>query len=407
MHLDIKHITRECRGKLNITGSKSETNRLLLLQAFIPGFKIKNKSNSEDSNLMSAALRSKAEIINVNHAGTAMRFLTAYFCQIDGREIIITGSKRMQERPIKILVDALNSIGADISYEKKNGFPPLRIKGKKLEGGLITLPANISSQFISALIMLGPFVENGIKLKLTGEITSRAYIKMTLLLLERFGIKTKFEGQTIKVEFNNSPKKIDQIVESDWSSASYIFSIVALSKESEISLKTFKPKSLQGDSVIQKIYKKLGVSSFFKGNDLLLKKVNSKLPKKIYYDLSNSPDIAQTITVTCFGLGIECELVGLHTLKFKETDRLFALYTELKKLGANVIVTDKSLYLSSNSSYVNNCSIATYDDHRMAMAFAPLSLKIPLSIQNPSVVSKSYPDFWKDLIQLNFDIKNR
>ena len=407
MHLDIKHITRECRGKLNITGSKSETNRLLLLQAFIPGFKIKNKSNSEDSNLMSAALRSKAEIINVNHAGTAMRFLTAYFCQIDGREIIITGSKRMQERPIKILVDALNSIGADISYEKKNGFPPLRIKGKKLEGGLITLPANISSQFISALIMLGPFVENGIELKLTGEITSRAYIKMTLLLLERFGIKTKFEGQTIKVEFNNSPKKIDQIVESDWSSASYIFSIVALSKESEISLKTFKPKSLQGDSVIQKIYKRLGVSSFFKGNDLLLKKVNSKLPKKIYYDLSNSPDIAQTITVTCFGLGIECELVGLHTLKFKETDRLFALYTELKKLGANVIVTDKSLYLSSNSSYVNNCSIATYDDHRMAMAFAPLSLKIPLSIQNPSVVSKSYPDFWKDLIQLNFDIKNR
>ena len=407
MHLDIKHITKECRGKLNITGSKSETNRLLLLQAFIPGFKIKNKSNSEDSKLMSAALRSKDEIINVNHAGTAMRFLTAYFSQIDGREVLITGSKRMQERPIKILVDALNSIGADIRYDKKNGYPPLRIKGKKLEGGLITLPANISSQFISALIMLGPFVENGIELKLTGEITSKSYIKMTLLLLERFGIQTKFEGQTIKVEFNNRPKKIDQIVESDWSSASYIFSIVALSKESEILLKTFKPKSLQGDSVILKIYKKLGVSSFFNGNGLLLKRENCKLPKKIYYDLSNSPDIAQTITVTCFGLGIECELVGLHTLKLKETDRLFALYTELKKLGANIIVTDKSLYLSSNSSFINNCSIATYDDHRMAMAFAPLSLKVPLSIQDPSVVSKSYPDFWNDLIQLNFDVKNR
>ena len=407
MHLDIKHITKECRGKLNITGSKSETNRLLLLQAFISGFKIKNKSNSEDSKLMSAALRSKDEIINVNHAGTAMRFLTAYFSQIDGREVLITGSKRMQERPIKILVDALNSIGADIRYDKKNGYPPLRIKGKKLEGGLITLPANISSQFISALIMLGPFVEKGIELKLTGEITSKPYIKMTLFLLKRFGIQTKFEGQTIKVEFNNSPKKIDQIVESDWSSASYIFSIVALSKESEILLKTFKPKSLQGDSVILKIYKKLGVSSFFNGNDLLLKKENCKLPKKIYYDLSNSPDIAQTITVTCFGLGIECELVGLHTLKLKETDRLFALYTELKKLGANIIVTDKSLYLSSNSSVINNCSIATYDDHRMAMAFAPLSLKVPLSIQDPSVVSKSYPDFWNDLIQLNFDVKNR
>ena len=207
--------------------------------------------------------------------------------------------------------------------------------------------------------------------------------------------------------FNNSPKKIDQIVESDWSSASYIFSIVALSKESEILLKTFKSKSLQGDSVILKIYKKLGVSSFFNGNELLLKKENSKLPKKIYYDLSNSPDIAQTITVTCFGLGIECELVGLHTLKLKETDRLFALYTELKKLGANIIVTDKSLYLSSNSSFINNCSIATYDDHRMAMAFAPLSLKVPLSIEDPSVVSKSYPDFWNDLVQLNFDVKNR
>ena len=407
MHLDIKHITKECRGKLNITGSKSETNRLLLLQAFIPGFKIKNKSNSEDSKLMSAALRSKDEIINVNHAGSAMRFLTAYFSQIDGREVLITGSKRMQERPIKILVDALNSIGADIRYDKKNGYPPLRIKGKKLEGGLITLPANISSQFISALIMLGPFVEKGIELKLTGEITSKPYIKMTLFLLKRFGIQTKFEGQTIKVEFNNSPKKIDQIVESDWSSASYIFSIVALSKESEILLKTFKPKSLQGDSVILKIYKKLGVSSFFNGNDLLLKKENCKLPKKIYYDLSNSPDIAQTITVTCFGLGIECELVGLHTLKLKETDRLFALYTELKKLGANIIVTDRSLYLSSNRSFINNCSIATYDDHRMAMSFAPLSLKVPLSIQDPSVVSKSYPDFWNDLIQLNFDVKNR
>ena len=407
MHLDIKHNTKVCRGKLNITGSKSETNRLLLLQAFISGFKIKNKSNSEDSKTMSAAILSKDKIIDVNHAGTAMRFLTAYFSQIDGREVLLTGSKRMQERPIEILVDSLNSIGADITYEKKNGYPPLRIKGKKLKGGSITLPANISSQFISALIMLGPFVEKGIELILTGDITSKPYIRMTLLLLERFGIKTKFEGQTIKVEYNNSPIKTEQVVESDWSSASYIFSIVALSEGAEISLKTFKQKSLQGDSIIQKIYKKLGVSSFFNGNDLLLKKEKTKLPKKIYYDLSNSPDIAQTISVTCFGLGIECELVGLHTLKLKETDRLFALYTELKKLGADISVTDKSLHLSSNNSFINNCSIATYDDHRMAMAFAPLSLKVPLSIQEASVVSKSYPDFWNDLIQLNFDIKNR
>ena len=407
MHFDIKHNTKVCNGKLKITGSKSETNRLLLIQAFISGFKIQNKSNSEDSKLMSSALQSKANVIDVNHAGTAMRFLTAYFSQIDGREVLLTGSKRMQERPIKILVDALNSIGADITYDKKKGYPPLRIKGKKLRGGFIALPANISSQFISALIMLGPFVEKGISLKLTGDITSKPYINMTLFLLERFGIKTEFQGQTIKVKCNNNPKKINQVVESDWSSASYIYSIVALSNDSEILLKTFKQKSLQGDSIIYKIYKKLGVSSIFIDSDLLLKKEKVNLPKKIYYDLSNSPDIAQTICVTCFGLGVECELVGLHTLKIKETDRLLALYTELKKLGADIIVTDNSLHLSSNNSFVKNCSIATYGDHRMAMAFAPLSLKVPLSIENASVVSKSYPDFWNDLIQLNFVLKNR
>ena len=407
MQIDIKHNTKKCNGKLSITGSKSETNRLLLLQGLISGFEIKNKSNSEDSRLMEAALSSKAKVIDINHAGTAMRFLTAYFSQVDGREVLLTGSKRMQERPIKILVDALNFLGAKITYQNKNGYPPLHIKGKNLKSGSVCLPANISSQFISALIMIGPFIEKGIELKLTGKITSKSYINMTLLLLERFGVETNFDGQIITVKYKHNPIKIDQIVESDWSSASYIFSIVALSEESEISLKTFKLKSLQGDSIIRDIYKKLGVTSDFKGKNLILKKENIKLPKKIFYDLSNSPDIAQTIAVTCYGLGVECELVGLHTLKIKETDRLLALQTELRKLGANISITENSLFLYSNSSFINNCSIATYNDHRMAMAFAPLSIITPLSIQDPSVVSKSYPDFWNDLIQLGFNIKDR
>ena len=407
MQIDIKHNTKKCNGKLSITGSKSETNRLLLLQGLISGFEIKNKSNSEDSRLMEAALSSKAKVIDINHAGTAMRFLTAYFSQVDGREVLLTGSKRMQERPIKILVDALNFMGAKITYENKNGYPPLHIKGKNLKGGSVCLPADISSQFISALIMIGPFIEKGIELKLTGKITSKSYINMTLLLLERFGVETIFDGQIITVKHKHNPIKIDQIVESDWSSASYIFSIVALSEESEISLKTFKSKSLQGDSIIRDIYKKLGVTSDFKAKNLILKKENIKLPKKIFYDLSNSPDIAQTIAVTCYGLGVECELVGLHTLKIKETDRLLALQTELRKLGANISITENSLFLYSNSSFINNCSIATYNDHRMAMAFAPLSIISPLSIQDPSVVSKSYPDFWNDLIQLGFNIKDR
>ena len=305
MQIDIKHNTTKCNGKLSITGSKSETNRLLLLQGLISGFEIKNKSNSEDSRLMEAALSSKAKVIDINHAGTAMRFLTAYFSQVDGREVLLTGSKRMQERPIKILVDALNFMGAKITYENKNGYPPLHIKGKNLKGGSVCLPADISSQFISALIMIGPFIEKGIELKLTGKITSKSYINMTLLLLERFGMETNFDGQIITVKYKHNPIKIDQIVESDWSSASYIFSIVALSEESEISLKTFKSKSLQGDSIIRDIYKKLGVTSDFKGKNLILKKENIKLPKKIFYDLSNSPDIAQTIAVTCYGLGVE------------------------------------------------------------------------------------------------------
>ena len=407
MDLKISHNSKKCIGELKISGSKSETNRLLILKALFSEFEIKNISNSDDSKILEKALKSKEKIIDIHHAGTAMRFLTAYFSQLEGREVILTGSKRMQERPIKILVDSLISLGAEIYYENKNGYPPLRIKGKKIKGGSIKLPAGISSQYISALLLIAPALENGIELSLLDKTTSLPYIEMTLFLLKNFGVKTYFDGKKIKINPNIRFKKAKQTVESDWSSASYFYSIVALSKNAEITLSSYKSKSLQGDSILKNIYEKLGVKSIFKDNCLLLKKEQINFPISIDLNLSKTPDIAQTIAVTCYGLGIGCNLEGLHTLKIKETDRLVALERELKKLGANIKITESTLTLIPGNNFIQNCSISTYNDHRMAMSFAPLSLKIPLQIKDYKVVSKSYPNFWKDLVKLNFIIDMR
>ena len=405
MNIKIDHLSGRCEGSLRITGSKSETNRLLLLQALFKGFQLENISNSDDSKVMQEALESTSEVVDVHHAGTAMRFLTAYFSHLEGHEVVLSGSTRMQQRPIKILVDALRSIGASIVYEKAEGFPPIRIKGKKLLGGTISLPADISSQYISALLLLGTVLEKGLKLNLVGKITSIPYIKMTLTLLNNLGITTGFKDQLIWVDSTKKIKRINQVVESDWSSASYFFSIVALAKKAKISLTSFKKSSLQGDVDLLDIYEQLGVSSRFEEDTLHLKKENKPLPNSIQLDLTKTPDIAQTIAVSCYGLGVGCDLVGLHTLKIKETDRLEALHVELTKLGATIKVTNESLHLSPDTNFIENCSISTYNDHRMAMAFAPLALKIPLQIEESSVVSKSYPDFWNDLRKLNFEIK--
>jgi|TARA_B110000503_G_scaffold27017_1_gene42869 3-phosphoshikimate 1-carboxyvinyltransferase len=404
MDIKIAHPNGHCEGSINITGSKSETNRLLLLQALFNGFELKNTSNSDDSKVMQKALQTSSDRIDIHHAGTAMRFLTAYFSHIQGRSVVLTGSSRMQERPIQILVDALRDIGASISYEKEEGFPPLKIHGKKLAGGKVELPADISSQYISALLLLGPVLEQGLELHLVGKITSIPYINMTLSLLNSLGVSTSFEGQLICVSPMKEIKKDIQIVESDWSSASYFFSIAALSETAEIHLTSFRKESLQGDSVLRSIYDNLNVSSHFEGDTLILKKENKPLPTSLKLDLSKAPDIAQTIAVSCYGLGIGCDLVGLHTLKIKETDRLEALNTELSKLGATIKVTENSLHLSPGINFKENCSIPTYNDHRMAMAFAPLALKIPLQIEASDVVSKSYPDFWKDMKKLNFQL---
>ena len=405
MNIKIDHLSGRCEGSLRITGSKSETNRLLLLQALFKGFQLENISNSDDSKVMQEALESTSEVVDVHHAGTAMRFLTAYFSHLEGHEVVLSGSTRMQQRPIKILVDALRSIGASIVYEKAEGFPPIRIKGKKLLGGTISLPADISSQYISALLLLGTVLEKGLKLNLVGKITSIPYIKMTLTLLNNLGITTGFKDQLFWVDSTKKIKRINQVVESDWSSASYFFSIVALAKKAKISLTSFKKSSLQGDVDLLDIYEQLGVSSRFEEDTLHLKKENKPLPNSIQLDLTKTPDIAQTIAVSCYGLGVGCDLVGLHTLKIKETDRLEALHVELTKLGATIKVTNDSLHLSPDTNFIENCSISTYNDHRMAMAFAPLALKIPLQIEESSVVSKSYPDFWNDLRKLNFEIK--
>lgn len=405
MRLELQHATKKVNAQLTITGSKSETNRLLLLQALYPQLTIENQSNSDDSIAMHKALNSQEKTKDIHHAGTAMRFLTAFFATKENSDIILTGSQRMQERPIALLVDALNALGGKISYVKEKGFPPLSIVGQQLEGGEVTLPANISSQYISAILLIAPKLEKGVRLHLEGEITSLPYIKMTLALLERLGIKTSFEGKTIEIPYQDTIEKQTQVVESDWSSASYWFSTLCLAEEGEIHLSNYREDSLQGDAVLRKIYRQLGVESHFEGNTLILKKITGfELPVKIELDLVEAPDIAQTIAVSCYGLGVACHLTGLHTLKIKETDRLLALEKELSKLGAVITVDDKSLLLAATQNFQSNQSIDTYHDHRMAMAFAPLGLKIPLFINDAGVVSKSYPGFWEDIKSTGFQV---
>jgi 3-phosphoshikimate 1-carboxyvinyltransferase len=336
-----------------------------------------------------------------------MRFLTAYFAVQDGKEVVLTGSSRMKERPIKILVEALRQLGAEITYEENEGFPPIKIKGKKLTQNKVSLDANVSSQYISALILIAPKLENGIDLTLEGEITSIPYIKMTLSLLNEIGVDTSFVGNITSVGFKlPTPNSQLLTVESDWTSASYYYSIVALSEiGTEITLSSYKKNSLQGDSVLVDIYKDFGVETVFKDNSILLRKANNSELVTHNSELINSPDIAQTIAVTCFGLGIGCHLTGLHTLKLKETDRLEALKNELTKLGATITVTKDSLTLEPSEVIHSNIKIKTYQDHRMAMAFAPLVLKSTIIIEEAEVVSKSYPTYWDDLKKIGFTIE--
>lgn len=388
-----------------ISGSKSESNRMLILQKLFREINIHNLSDSDDTHHLQAALSSQDAEINVGHAGTAMRFLTAFFAIQQKRTTILSGSERMHQRPIKVLVEALRALGAEISYLGNEGFPPLKITGKQLTKDQVKINGNISSQYISALLLIAASLPNGLRVELVGEITSIPYINMTLSLLNQIGITTSFEGQIIQVNPFEEANKHTIEVESDWSSASYFYSITALSSVgSEIRLSSYKKESLQGDAILAKIYKSFGVETVYETNSIVLRKTKEHNKEHLTIDLNKAPDIAQTIAVTCYGLGVSCELLGLHTLKIKETDRLEALHSELTKLGANISVTPTSLYLTSSSEIVADVSVETYNDHRMAMAFAPLGMKIPLEILDADVVTKSYRNFWKDLQKIGFQL---
>ena len=406
---EISKKSKSVVGALNISGSKSESNRLLALRAFTSYFEIKNISDSDDTRVMMSAINSNQEKIDIGHAGTAMRFLTSYFSSIKNSSVILTGSKRMRDRPISILVDALRELEVNITYLENEGYPPIRINGRVINKKRVKLPANVSSQYISSLMMLGVSLQNGLVINLSTEITSLPYIEMTKKIIERLGGNVKLQSNQILINSLSNKKIPTQLVESDWSSASYFYSIVALSDLSDLTLNTYYEKSIQGDTKLVEIYKNFGVKTTFTGNRIHLSKSNLKIEKKISLDLSNNPDLAQTIVVTCLGLGVDCDLYGLHTLKIKETDRLKALKSEIEKFGVDKIeITENSLHLENKSPLKSNISIETYDDHRMAMSFVPLSLLNPIKINDPLVVTKSYVSFWDHLEKLGFEIsKNK
>ena len=385
-------------NEIQITGSKSESNRLLILQKLFGNIEIKNISNSQDTKLLQTALNSDEKTMDIHHAGTAMRFLTSFFAVQEGVEKILTGSERMKQRPIKPLVEALRELGADIEYLENEGFPPLKIKGKKLEKNFVEIPADISSQFITSLILVGGKLENGLTINLLGEITSKPYIEMTLKLLSEISGKSIIlKDKTIQIP-NIKTQKTVFTVESDWSSASYFYSFSTLNRQ-KITLKNFNKNSLQGDSRITEIYSQFfGIDTIFNKNQqeiTLIPKSNFSLPQSIQLNMNDCPDIAQTVCITASALKIPFEIGGLATLKIKETDRLSALQNELKKIGCETEITDNSIKSVLYTNPEKNISIATYGDHRMAMAFAPYSLIQEIEIQNPEVVEKSFPDFWE------------
>ena len=392
---------------IQLPSSKSISNRALIINALGNGtHHPENLSDCDDTRVMIRALNDDKETIDIMAAGTAMRFLTAYLSVTPGTRII-TGTERMQQRPIQVLVNALRELGADIEYVANDGFPPLRITGRELRKDTISLPGNVSSQYISALLMIAPVLTNGLTIRLTGDIISRPYINLTLQLMNDFGVRAEWtDDHRLKVEpqaYHSTPF----YVESDWSAASYWYQIVALSKEAEVTLPGLFKDSYQGDSQVAGIFRSLGVETIYKDKTVILKK-NGKSVERLDYDFINQPDLAQTFVVTCALLNIPFRFSGLRSLKIKETDRMAALITEMRKLGYILHETDGSVlsWEGERCTTEEHPAIDTYEDHRMAMAFAPTCLALPeILINNPQVVSKSYPRYWEDLRQAGFIIK--
>lgn len=398
------------KGSITLNGSKSIANRALIIRALTEGgFTIENLSNADDTRVLDDLLKSDADLLDAGAGGTTYRFLTTYLSTCEGREVILTGSQRMQERPIRLLVDALKNLGADISYEKNEGFPPLRIKGKKLKGGKISIPANTSSQYISALLMIAPTLEEGLELELVGEIVSLPYILMTINLMKYFGAEAHLDGNFVKV----APKRYISrpfFVEADWSAASYYYAIAFLADQAEITLNGLSEESTQGDAVIAEIFKPW-VKTTYADNSIHLQKISSKKIENFEYDFLECPDLAQTVISALAAVSIDASMQGLKTLLIKETDRVAALDQELGKYGAKLSgsVEENQWNLSSKTFDPATSpipSIATYEDHRMAMSIAPLALVTnKICIEEPHVVTKSYPKYWNDLQSLGFKIE--
>ncbi len=397
-HLHIQPQTIDLR--ITLPASKSISNRALILNALAYSpYDIQNLSDCDDTRVTVKALDSNDRTFDIGAAGTAMRFLTAFLSKTVG-EWVITGSERMKQRPIKLLVDALTTLGARIEYVEKEGFPPLRIFGSALTGGEIRLNGGVSSQYISALMMIAPYMQNGLKIILEGNVISVPYINMTLNMMKEYGVAVDFNNTIIDIKAQTY-KPIQYKVESDWSAASYWYEVLAIAGKGQVFLTGLNQNSYQGDSKVAALFEQLGVSSTYQVEGVLLQ-ATGKYVEQFEYDFVNQPDLAQTFAVTCCMKGIPFHFGGLQTLKIKETDRIAALINELGKLG--FVLTEPAegqlAWTGNRCDAAQPVSIATYEDHRMAMAFAPAALITPLVIEEPQVVSKSYPGFWEDIEKL-------
>lgn len=390
---------------VTLPGSKSISNRALILNALsLSQYDIENLSVSEDTSVIKDAFASNTNEFDVRGAGTGMRFMAAFLACVEG-EWFLKGSERMHQRPIHPLVDTLITLGAEIEYMGNKGYPPLKIKGRQLQGGEVYLSANVSSQFISALIMIAPTMKFGLTLHLEHEVISRPYIHLTQKMMEEYGVHLKWEGNTIKVDAQPYTP-IPYSVESDWSAASYWYSLVALMPEAEVKLKGLRKESMQGDANVINLFSDLGVSTSFEEDGVILRKKNL-VKGKFFHNFINEPDLAQTFAVACCLLNIPFFFSGLQTLKIKETDRIFALIAELEKLSYVLRETEHGLLEWDGERCLTDETIVieTYEDHRMAMAFAPASILFKnIYINHPEVVSKSYPSFWDDLQRGGFKL---
>jgi 3-phosphoshikimate 1-carboxyvinyltransferase len=403
MNLKLHKASSINHSTIHLPGSKSISNRILIIKALSGlDFTIRNSSDSDDTKHLNEALQyyTNSNLINVGHAGTDMRFLTAFLSLKNG-SYELTGSDRLQQRPVKDLVEVLKTLGADISYKNKEGYPPLLISGKQLSGGKVEISGSVSSQFITALLLVAPYFTNGLELTIIGDLVSKPYVNMTIELMKEFGASVIWKDHEISVQpVPYTYTKKEFLVESDWSAASYYYSIVALSKlNTSLPINGLFQKSLQADSVSAEIYKNFGVTTSYSENEITITKSTTVLKSELEYNFIECPDIAQTLVCTSVGLQIPFTFTGLQTLKVKETDRIVALKNEFAKFGIELVVSDNSIqWLVTKSLNNSNVSIAAYNDHRMAMSFATLSVLLDeVIIEDANVVSKSYPLFWEHL----------